>query len=436
MNIIRLFSAFGVLAFISLFLFSNMVNVSVASGYKYLGFLFLPLIVLFIIAHDSYVFSKTKKSTFVLILFLLYFIINYLIDTMDLQEVKAVTIGTTGGLIFGLFLGVICSFSISIIYQLIHFKKVKNIAIIVSLIYILLVLQLSISTFQFHFSEIRSDLFLIANQEGLYQRVGNFIFIQFMIVGSLIAGIIVASNKPRLLLHLILVVLFSIIAFIFALTSQLVGSNSGSVSVIGFLFVYFIFYFIQIKSNNYDITLKSLFLGKLGWLVFRAITFLLFAVSAVVLYIANSMSLDLDRFRIMGFGTGHVNSIDARIKIFEDNFLEQFSYNPIFGHTQVHELTTGAGSYAHSLISLASHLGFVGLFLFIFFIVLVYKDLSRKAKVSRTLFSNKRYSLFRMFAIGAVLIFATVSAFYTWLPLWFAVGLFGLSLYEKKPVKE
>ena len=435
MNLLRLLAAFSVLLFISLFFFSNTKHLETGSGYLYLGFLLLPLFVLITLSKD-YRLSKVKQSSFALILFLVYFIVNYLIDTMNLQDVKAVTIGTTGGIIFALFLGLSISFVLSNIFQLLISQQFQKIIFIVSFFYILFVIWLSKDTLAFHLSQIREDIFLIENQEGFYQRVGNFFFLQFMIVGSLIITLLIGANKINKLLHLSLLILYTLLAFIFALTSQLIGSNSGLASILGFLVVYYIYYFIVLTSknklNSKRITLKSLFWGELGWKILQGIIVILFILFGVASYISKSMNIDLDRFRITGYGSGNINSVDARIKIFKDNFLEQLSYNPIFGNTQVDDLTTGAGTYTHSLISLMTHLGFVGFFLFIFFVSRIYKDISGIHNQRFSIFSDRQYALFRLFALGATILLATMSAFYTWLPLWFAIGLFGLSLIEKK----
>lgn len=258
--------------------------------------------------------------------------------------------------------------------------------------------------------------------------------------GNIAILLLTLKRQFRLLLQFSLLVLYIILALFLAITSQLVGSNLGFVATIGFLFVFIIYFIIIIKPNNsfqHGVKLSSILFGSIGWKILKGLIIVTAIVFLMVIYMIDKMNIDIYQFRIVGFGTGHINSIDSRLRLFKDNFVEHFSYNPIFGNTQVDVLTTGEGTYIHSLpISLLTHTGVIGFALFVFFITVLYKEIafSRRA-MDNTLNANKKYVLFRIFALASVIILGTLSTFLIWIPLWFAIGLFGLSFIERTQPK-
>ncbi len=371
-----------------------------------------------------------------LFLFITYLIVNYLLDTMSLQELKAVTVGTTSGIVFALFSGFVASYSLSIIYNLRQSRKTYNLSFAIGIGYILFTIWLTRETLQFHLTEIRSDIFLIDNQEGFYQRVGNFFLIQFMMTGALATILLLTSKKLSIVRSSFLLIVYSLSAFLFATTSQLIGSNSGFVGVVGFLLVFYVYFFILlIKKNTInqkDIKLRRIIFGRIGRAILQGSLIVLLIGFILAMFLSDY--IDFDRFRFSGFGSGENSSVSSRIELFKNNFLNHLSYNPIFGNTQVEKLTTGEGTYVHSLISIATHLGIVGLLIFITMIYYIYKDITNISitKSTASLYCNKNYGLYRLFSLGVILLFALLISFYTWLPLWFAIGLFGISLVDKR----
>ena len=118
-----------------------------------------------------------------------------------------------------------------------------------------------------------------------------------------------------------------------------------------------------------------------------------------------------------------LTALIAAYDAFRDNFITQFSYNPLFGNMRVDLLTTGQGTYVHSLLSLLTHLGLVGFTLFVLFLRSLYLQIARPdQRLQGEL--KKSYLLFRLFALVAILLAGLVSAFFVWTPLWFCVGLF------------
>jgi hypothetical protein len=276
---------------------------------------------------------------------------------------------------------------------------------------------------------VRNDLFLIKIQEGYYQRPGNFLFMQFMIICSLVALLScfqVYAQKWIIFVSLILLLLNALSSMVLA---QLIGSNSGFYSIAGFTFMLFSYLYVSSKPGleygMQGIGFKTIFFGWIG----KRLLISLFIIS-ILFFIIISLIIDKfqsvgNLFRFTGFGSNTIISITSRYEIFFSNFVEHFNYNPIFGNSQVDVLTTGEGTYLHSIFSILTHHGLIGFFLFSCFIFQMYKEISKTYVGRDTLYNDNRYSIFRILSLGLVLIYALLIAFYTWMPLWFAIGLLG-----------
>jgi len=432
MIIVRLSLSLLILSFTSLFLFSNIEQLGEGSGYLSLGVIFTLGALLLVTSGRWHVVTRLKMSHIWLLLFLVYFIVNLLFDTNDLGPVKAATVGTTGGVIFALVLGFMLSFVFSEIY--LGMKKLRLIGYVAFLIVLYLGWNVILATqaYQAHLSELRNDLFLIENQEGSYQRPGNFMFVQCMIGSALVVLLYVFRETISKLIFAIALMLHAATASIYMLLAQLIGSNSGLASIAGFFVMMLTFFYVarlpMLKQGLLSIGIKALVLGWIG----RRITIgLCISASFLVVgwfYLLTYTEIDLAMLRITGYGSGEVSSVNSRAEIFENNFIEHFSYNPIFGNTQVDTLTTGTGTYAHSLLSILTHLGLVGFVIFVCFIFQVYREITRYNHAVDSLHTDRVYALFRLFALGIVLFFSLLTAFYTWLPLWFAIGFFGIGM--------
>jgi hypothetical protein len=208
--------------------------------------------------------------------------------------------------------------------------------------------------------------------------------------------------------------------------SQMIGSNNTLVNLGGLLFATTIFYiFINFtKSENLlsqiKLNIKKIFLSKLTSKLFGSIFVSLFIVFVLLVGLINFFDIDLDRFRIFGFGSGDMSSISSRLALL-NNFFIQFDYNPIFGNMDVDRLTTGEGSYTHSFIlSLLSHLGIIG---FILFFIYLFVAIKEKLNNHNNLFVNNLLSLYSLVVFAGIFAIASFGTFITWIPLWFLLGL-------------
>lgn len=128
--------------------------------------------------------------------------------------------------------------------------------------------------------------------------------------------------------------------------------------------------------------------------------------------------LDDTRFRYATDDILSLSSIQSRLVLLSD-FYTQFIVSPILGDFQA-EVSAGAfkGEYMHSLpLSLLTHSGIVGFILFFSVCInLIYTETKRRVVDSLWLVLR-----FRLFIL--IIILASVYAFFTWLPLWFFMGL-------------
>lgn len=130
------------------------------------------------------------------------------------------------------------------------------------------------------------------------------------------------------------------------------------------------------------------------------------------------------RFREIGQGSYTISSISSRLELLPA-FTRQFKISPLFGHYEA-EVMAGffPGEYMHSLpLSLLTHTGMVG---FCSFSLAIF-SLLRMQRHSFTQhgFIGSASELGDRFAYGAllaILLVASLTTFFSWIPLWFAIG--------------
>jgi hypothetical protein len=427
MHLARAISAFAILVFFSIFVFLNTKSTGGSAGEE---FIFLSLVmfgVLLIISGNLGNFFLWRMAAVLIAVFFVYFSAKWYMETGSAYNVWRVTLATSSGVIFAFFLGLIVSQALSAIYDLRKDTQSSAVLYLMATSYALLVLAFAVMVFMAHRGNLTRDIFLVDEIQS-YQRVGDLFSMQFLALTSLVCVISVTSKRKRFNFALIPTVILSIVCGLYAITSQLLGSNKGLVVPVGVFFVYLAV--ILAGSSPRQRTrrtsiLNILFSGMVFKLLFASLVGL---VLVVVLgeAVLQAVGIDAESLRITGFGSGEVSSIDSRSEIFGNNFYLHFMHSPIFGNTQIELLTTGPGTYVHSTLSILTHLGVVGFLIFLGVLLSIYLEISYsfKAKYS-SIFGNQTFSLFRLLCLFAVLIMGMFSAFFTWMPLWFALGLFG-----------
>ncbi|MBL8342010.1 MAG: hypothetical protein JNL30_11120 [Rubrivivax sp.] len=107
-----------------------------------------------------------------------------------------------------------------------------------------------------------------------------------------------------------------------------------------------------------------------------------------------------------------VPSIASRLGILEECGQRQFSLSPLLGDLAAEYRSCGDGHYLHSLLSVQTHLGLPGTALFV-------AVFARMAWFAAT---QTRYRLLWL-PLGTVLGVGLISAYFTWMPVWFVIGL-------------
>jgi len=442
MKLIKLVLSIFIIVSLILYLYANIRTINEGQGYLLLYFSLIVFGGLFLLDGGWNLFIRLNYTLLFLIVFLIYFMVNYWIDSTDIAAFKGVTIGTTGGVVFGLVIGFTASFAMDVIYRICSDNKFLG-RINFGFVFLLTLISAYLfnDVYSDYLSRIRSDIYLISDEEGFYQRAANFMFIYFIVLVSLVVQLF-ALKKYNFLISLLLVGLLFVNAALMGTISQLIGSNSGLATVIGLFVVFLTWLYIYAVSSASlafnKINIKNTFFGWLGKRIIVASLFSLLTLTLAIYYLVQRTGIDLNKLRIFGFGSGSVGSVGSRfgsrLEILQSNFVEHLSYSILLGNTQVDTLTTGTGTYVHSiLLSVLSHLGIVGLLLFFIFNLFIYRDITHSniRNSNGSLNSNNIYSLYRYFAIGTVLVFGTLTAFFTWIPYWFAVGFFGGLAYKR-----
>lgn len=412
-----------------MFLFANIKDITEGLGYIYLFFLVLCATFILVFRFNHETSLTIRKSTLWLLAFLTYFVTKAVLDFNDFNRVKAITAGTSGGLIFALGFGV----AISIFFQ--SLAKAKQSIFFdpfLALLFYLICIFLSLVAFREHVTFMRSDIFLIDNPDavGKYQRSGIFT-IMVSLVASVMLMELTVNQKTNYkfrknFFYKLTVVTYFLLVISLLPTTQLIGSNTGFVVTLGLGFstaIWLLFQNSELFQKKIKQKLKNfsiIFILKKSAPAILIYSFWICTALIIIAFLVfRYFHLELSYFRIFGFSGQKIGggSLEGRINILLSNFMIHFEYSPLFGHLRVDELTTGSGSYAHSLISMISHLGIVGSIIFLGYLVNLYYE------IKHTNLERVEAKLFKILSFGVILSFALVGTFFTWMPLWFALGL-------------
>lgn len=422
---------FMMISSLLIYLFTNIKLIGEASpALAVLGFsvmIGIFMIVLEIVLKKN---ISIKKSFLFLILFFTYFIVNITLNRPN--DLKALLLATSGGIILFYILGSLVSINLLYIKEKIsNSNQFLNIFNFLYIVFSLVFLVLLGDTFITLMENVRTDLFLLSDLDGMYQRAGAFLTISFFIYSFMTVFFIFVNkyakrSKFMTLMIFLLFGLYCLLTICGIVFSQMIGSNNTLVNLGGLLFATTIFYiFINFtKSENLlskiKLNIKKIFFSKLAFKLLGSIFVSLFIVLVLLIGLINFFDIDLDKFRIFGFGSGEVSSVSSRLALW-DNFLVHFDYNPIFGNMAVDVLTTGEGTYVHSfIISLLTHLGIVG---FIFFFIYLFIAIKERLNNHNNLYVNNLFALYSLIVFTGIFAIASFGTFITWIPLWFLLGL-------------
>lgn len=427
MNFARAISSYAILVFFAFFVYLNTRIIGPGTGYEFLALCVVTFGILLVISGNLGNFLLWRIASILLATFFIYLATKFYVESENTYLTRQIMFGTNGGVVFAFFMGLIVSQALSAIYDLRNDTRSNTVLYLLTIIYALIVLGFALQTFVAHQSTVLADRFIVEEIEG-YQRVGDLFSMQFLSLTSLVCVMAVTSKRKGFSGTLFPTFLLLIICGMYALTSQLLGSNKGFVIPIGISLV-FVAVMLADSSPERRTRRTSILNILLSGLVFKLLMACLLALGTFALFgftLLQTLGLETAAFRITGYGTGEVTSLTARNYLFTQNFYQHWMYSPIFGNTRVELETTGRGTYIHSTLSILTHLGLVGFVIFVGVLVSVYLEISHsfKSKYS-SIFGDQKYGLYRLLSLFAVLMMGLFSAFYTWMPLWFALGLYG-----------
>ena len=399
-------------------------------GGVYLSLLIIPFFVF--LSQFIGLVLKTNKDKIILNNSFMYFVficlyISYriIIDKNDIGYFKSFWLSTTGGclifFIFGSLISLELKFILNCCNKSVYLKRINY---NYSLIYIMSTAIMYAYALIKLLPRCSPDLFLI-DTFGLYQRVGNFIVINTI----LIAYCFFVIEKDKYVNRKILTFSFLSFVTIAAVLSQFLGSNNAFICILGIavISIYYKF-FSDIKTGDKHNIIsnlffknkhKSIFFKEFICYLLTRIVFVAFLCSFILIAFHNY----LPPIRIFGYNKiENYNPLEKRLILINDNFLTQLSVNPIFGNMSADSITTGVGTYPHSfLLSTLTHCGIIGTILVILYLVRALFEYYKQIKREKKYYSYVNYIYLLSVGIFIFLI-ANVSSFMSWNPLWFSFG--------------
>jgi hypothetical protein len=348
-------------------------------------------------------------------------------DLGDLDRLKALTIATTGGMLLFYLMGA----ALRIGYQqLVQDERVRwPITLALSLVVFLLVWILLEFSGRLH-----SRYFLLTGIDGGYQRPGNSLSIVFLVFSFLfiLGALKTQSLSSRLKSEVLWVTIYVAVAITMLGTAQLMGSNSATAVIAGVTVITLALAVFAPRRTAFLSYVRGRLALPLSKRLLRSMALsALVGLVAVVLGIAALIAatgFELERLRVLGFGTGRVSSLASRLDIMMEHGAAQLSYAPLFGNMNVAYLTTGnAGSTLHSFFPyVMANLGLVGLALVVLLFLTVFIQLYRESKARPSggayAYRWNMIAVYSFLILLYLLVFANLATGVSWVVLWFALG--------------
>ena len=371
-----------------------------------------------------------RKSFFAIILFFTYFIFRIVVDTQNTDMLKAFTIGTNGGMILYYISGALVGSSFLNIKKIIsNSKQLQKIYSILIFIFVAIFSFFYFDLFINLLSLLREDIFLITNGSN-YQRVGSFMLMTFIILFHFIILMLINFKyKNRLTKFLFLILIIWSFALIISalLFSQLIGSNNTFVNLMILLIVFSIVIMLVIPKksifilSNYNIL--NIFRGKIVKRIYFHIFIALLLITFLLFLLITIYDIDINRFRILGFGAGGTSAANSRLELW-NNFFIHLDYSLLLGNMMVDTHTTGTGTYVHSLIaSLLTHLGLFGFLLFFVYLFFAIKENMISYNIYYLKFIDNIIFVYSFLLFAGMFLVASVAVYFSWTPIWFLFGL-------------
>jgi hypothetical protein len=349
------------------------------------------------------------------------------VDLGDLEYLKQITLATTGGMLLFYMTGVFLAISYyNIILQTRRPWFSKS---------ILLVFTSLLFWMMYNFSRrLHPKLFYLTGVDGSYQRSGNFLSISFITVSYLYLALVFIrkDDKPKRISDVFWLMIYSLSALLALTGSQLFGSNSATVVILGVCLITLVIILVVSRQNLWFRYQKNKLILPCSWQLVKRLALksllVMFSFSILLLLLLHFTSFDITSIRALGFGSGSNTSLAARFEILKDTGIRQVSYSPLVGNINVAYLVTGnAGRTLHSFIPyVLANLGLIGLFLVLAIFFGAFRQLFREAKVlatkSQLSYQKNILAIYSIFILLYLFLFANIATGVSWSVLWFTLG--------------
>jgi hypothetical protein len=393
------------------------------------------VILIFLWLQKSFYF---RLHFFVFVVFLGWIIIRNIIDIAELKSITSITIETNDGILLFYLIGAF--FNITYVWLQ---EKTKNITI--QKLILLIYLTTIIYTLLIMLERRREDIFLISDFNYDYQRSGNFNSISFIIASAVFISLMSKSIgvNTKKLESLIWFSLYSIVSIAAIVSSQLIGSNSAT-AVISGVYIITVNTNLMIHKRNlyrlYDGRKFTLHFTKIiKSTILNLILACIFLCISIYFVIYSLFDYSILNILLLGFGSGNNTSLTSRFDILVNNGLEQMSYAPLLGNTNVTYLTGNESQVLHSFFPfILANLGILGLIIIFTFFFLIYLQLYNRVQqelCSAGSIGNAFTQLYLSLILSLILFIANLATGVSWSVIWFAVGFisqpFGFKRVER-----
>ena len=364
-----------------------------------------------------------RQQFLVFLIFLFWIQVKVLIDLNDLEKLKSITFGTTGGILMFYLIG---AFS-AIAYVRLLENRGNAAGLDLIVLFSLALVIFMILSFGLR---IRSDIFYISGVDGDYQRPGNLLSIFFILTSAVFIGStskkVLKASKWEIMLWFLVYVVIAAAAII---SSQMFGSNSASGVISGIFILTFPTAFLinnqTFNQTHFNNKSSSSILAQVvkRLLVFATISFVFLLITLG--FIAAITGTDIMSIRLFGFGFRTNNSIVSRVEILSTTGFEQICNAPLFGNLKIGRVTA-AGYDLHNFFPyIQANFGLIGTILSVSLFFMIFQQLYKKLKIllrESCLVNNALITFYFAQILLFLLLFANATVTVSWAVLWFAVG--------------
>jgi len=423
----RVWVSLSLLLALFVFYFKNIYDIGDGLGYGYLLIFFTGVLFLWLLTPVSQRVVVINKANIATIGFLIYISLRFVLDQQDTVGLFAFMFSTTSGVFFGYFFGVFLAYLfLSIVENAHQFSSIKRHLNAATLIYFVLVTIFIVVLFSHHY-ENKVSWFSIHENPVDYQRPGILLFLLTIQNATLLIVVKLLSPEKK---NKFISLLFFISTLVMIVLGQLIGSNFFFVAGIVLLFVVFWYLSLVKTSGNFlikkEIKLSALFSGWMGKEIYKIIGVILLTSIFLFIMAVELSVIDFAQLRITG-KDAYIPSLNVRMNLLKEVFIMHFSYSPLFGDMFVHEIMNTR--YIHSLFRIFPSIGITGALFFSLIIFLIYRNIRICSKTTSR--ASLNYQIFRLVMVVYILLGALLMAGFSWIPLWFIIGLFSISIFKR-----